>query len=128
MTITLTRAGTIRVRRVRVFTDTLSDHTSVTVAQECIQAFNDLKMGSNKQWIIFKISDDWKEIVVEETADRKEDAAAEWKDVFYQKLINAKSKNKKGEEGIGGRYAVYDVEYDAEGGEGKRYAMSSQLM
>jgi hypothetical protein len=36
------------------------------------------------------------------------------------KLINAKSKDRKGVEGIGGRYAVYDVEYDAPGGEGKR--------
>ena len=39
---------------------------------------------------------------------------------FREKLLNAKSKNKRGEEGQGGRYAVFDVEYDAEGGEGKR--------
>ena len=38
---------------------------------------------------------------------------------FREKLINAKSKNKRGEEGLGGRYAVFDVEYDT-AGEGKR--------
>lgn len=40
---------------------------------------------------------------------------------FREKLINAKSKDRKGNEGIGGRYAVFDVEYDLESGEGKRY-------
>lgn len=40
--------------------------------------------------------------------------------VFRDKLLNAKSKDRRGKEGIGGRYAVYDVEYDAPGGEGKR--------
>jgi len=39
---------------------------------------------------------------------------------FREKLLNAKSKNKKGEEGMGGRYAVFDVEYQAQGGEGVR--------
>ena len=33
--------------------------------------------------------------------------------------LNAKSKDRRGNEGIGGRYAVYDVEYDT-AGEGKR--------
>jgi cofilin len=41
-------------------------------------------------------------------------------DVFRDKLLNAKSKDRKGKEGIGGRYAVYDVEYDLPGGEGTR--------
>jgi len=40
--------------------------------------------------------------------------------VFREKLLNAKSKDRRGKEGIGGRYAVYDMEYDAPGGEGKR--------
>lgn len=39
---------------------------------------------------------------------------------FREKLLNAKSKDKKGKEGIGGRYAVFDVEYELESGEGKR--------
>lgn len=86
--------------------------SGVSVAPECITAFNDLKLGKSTKWIIYKISDDWKEIVVEETStDDNYDA-------FREKLIAAKSKDKKGKEGLGGRYAVYDVEYDA--GEGKR--------
>ncbi|KAM0721059.1 hypothetical protein Q7P37_003345 [Cladosporium fusiforme] len=90
--------------------------SGVSVAPECITAFNDLKLGKSTKWIIYKISDDWKEIVVEETStDDNYDA-------FREKLLSAKSKDKKGNEGIGGRYAVYDVEYDA--GEGKRNKIS----
>ncbi|KAF1972217.1 actin depolymerizing protein [Bimuria novae-zelandiae CBS 107.79] len=88
--------------------------SGVSVAPECISAFNELKLGKDIKYIIYKISDDWKEIVVEETS--KED---DWS-VFREKLINAKSKDKKGKEGIGGRYAVYDVSYDLESGEGTR--------
>lgn len=84
------------------------------MAPECIQAFNELKLGKSTKWIIYKISDDWKEIVVEETSTDPDYSK------FREKLLSAKSKNKRGEEGIGGRYAVFDVEYDAEGGEGKR--------
>lgn len=40
--------------------------------------------------------------------------------VFREKLLNAKSKDKKGKEGMGGRYAVFDVQYDLESGEGTR--------
>jgi cofilin len=87
---------------------------SVSVTPECITAFNELKLGKSLKWIIFKISDDWKEIVVEETSTESN------YDAFREKLLSAKSKDRKGVEGIGGRYAVYDVEYDAPGGEGKR--------
>ncbi|KAK3074429.1 hypothetical protein LTR53_008314 [Teratosphaeriaceae sp. CCFEE 6253] len=88
--------------------------SGVSVAPECIQAFNELKLGKSTKWIIYKISDDYKEIVVEETSKEAD------YNKFREKLLNAKSKNKRGEEGIGGRYAVYDFEYDAPGGEGKR--------
>jgi len=87
--------------------------SGVTVAPECIQAFNELKLGKSTKWIIYKISDDWKEIVVEEKS-----TDGDWSN-FREKLVNAKSKNKKGEEGIGGRYAVFDVAYDT-AGEGQR--------
>nr|POE78542.1 cofilin [Quercus suber] len=87
---------------------------SVSVAPECIQAFNELKLGKSTKWIIYKISDDWKEIVVEETSTDPDYSK------FREKLLNAKSKNKRGEEGMGGRYAVFDMEYDSPGGEGKR--------
>jgi hypothetical protein len=88
--------------------------SSVSVAPECIQAFNELKLGKDIKWIIYKISDDWKEIVVEETSKEANF------DVFREKLLNAKSKDRRGKEGIGGRYAVFDVEYELESGEGSR--------
>jgi len=88
--------------------------SGVSVAPECITAFNELKLGKSMKWIIYKISDDWKEIVVEETSKE-----SEWAD-FREKLLNAKSKDRKGKEGIGGRYAVFDVQYELESGEGTR--------
>ncbi|THX90619.1 hypothetical protein D6C78_09238 [Aureobasidium pullulans] len=90
----------------------VADH-SVSVSPECITAFNDLKLGKSTKWIIYKISDDWKEIVVEDSSTEANYS------VFREKLLNAKSKDRRGNEGIGGRYAVYDVEYDT-AGEGKR--------
>jgi cofilin len=84
------------------------------VAPECISAFNDLKLKKELKYIIYKISDDWKEIVVEETSTDGDYST------FRQKLLDAKSKDKKGNEVIGGRYAVFDIEYDLESGEGKR--------
>jgi cofilin len=83
-----------------------------------VTAFNELKLGKSMKWIIYKISDDWKEIVVEETSTE-----GDWS-VFRDKLLNAKSKDRKGKEGIGGRYAVFDVQYELESGEGTRYVTS----
>ncbi|KAK3632304.1 hypothetical protein LTR56_016437 [Elasticomyces elasticus] len=90
--------------------------SGVSVSPDCITAFNELKLGKGQtpKWIIYKISDDWKEIVVEETSTEADYPK------FREKLLAAKSKNKKGEEGMGGRYAVYDFEYEAPNGEGKR--------
>ncbi|OCK80806.1 cofilin [Lepidopterella palustris CBS 459.81] len=88
--------------------------SGVSVAPECISAFNELKLGKDIKWIIYRISDDWKEIVVEETSKEAN------YDVFRDKLLNAKSKDRRGNESIGGRYAVFDVQYELEGGEGKR--------
>ncbi|KAF2404623.1 hypothetical protein EJ06DRAFT_526705 [Trichodelitschia bisporula] len=88
--------------------------SGVSVAPECVQAFNELKLGKNTKWIIYKISDDWKQIVVEETSTDPD------YEVFRQKLLDAKSKDRRGKEGIGGRYAVYDVQYELESGEGTR--------
>jgi cofilin len=86
-----------------------------------VSAFNELKLGKSMKWIIYKISDDWKEIVVEETS-----TDGEWAD-FREKLLNAKSKDRKGKEGIGGRYAVFDVQYELESGEGTRYVIVLSL-
>lgn len=60
--------------------------SGVSVAPECISAFNDLKLGKSTKYIIYKISDDYKEIVVEETSKE-----GSWEE-FRNKLLNAKSK------------------------------------
>ncbi|KAM3417545.1 Cofilin [Cercospora zeina] len=94
-----------------------SSQLLVTVAPECITAFNELKLGKDTKWIIYKISDDWKEIVVEETSNDPDYSK------FREKLVSAQSKSKRGADaplGIGGRYAVFDVQYEAPGGAGQR--------
>ncbi|KAI9652402.1 MAG: cofilin [Alyxoria varia] len=87
--------------------------SGVSVTPDCITSFNDLKLGKSTKWIIYKIADDWKTIVVEETSKEADYES------FREKLLSAKSKGKDGKESIGPRYAVYDFEYDAPGGEGK---------
>jgi hypothetical protein len=71
-------------------------------------------LGKTIKFIIYKLSDDYKEIVVEEKSDD-----GKW-DTFREKLLSAKSKNKAGKEGDGPRYAVYDFEYELKSGEGRR--------
>ena len=50
--------------------------------------FNELKLNKKIKFIIYKLSDDNREVVVEEASDN-----GEW-DYFREKLINAKTKNK----------------------------------
>ena len=93
----------------------------VSVAPECVAAFNELKLGKGTiKYIIYKLSDDYKEIVVEEKS-----ADGDW-EKFQSKLMNAKA-SYKGREGKGPRYAVYDFAYELEGGEGKRSGDSAPL-
>jgi len=88
--------------------------SGATVSQECITAYNELKLNKKHKYIIFKLSDDNKEIVIEEASADKD-----WEN-FREKLINATSKNKMGKVGKGPRYAVYDFEYSLASGEGER--------
>ncbi|KAI9763008.1 MAG: cofilin [Chaenotheca gracillima] len=88
--------------------------SGVSVQPECITAFNELKLGKSTKFIIYKLSDDNKEVVVEETSQDPS-----W-DSFRNKLINAKSKDKRGNEGVGPRYAVYDFGWELASGEGTR--------
>ncbi|KAK3315149.1 hypothetical protein B0H66DRAFT_606054 [Apodospora peruviana] len=85
-----------------------------TVSQECIQAYNDLKLNKKYKYVIYKLSDDNKEIVVDSTGEDDD------YDGFREKLINAKTKSKTGAVGKGPRYAVYDFEYQLASGEGTR--------
>lgn len=88
--------------------------SGASVAQECVTAYNELKLNKKYKFIIFKLSDDDKEIVIEESSNEKD-----W-EVFREKLINATSKSKSGSVGKGPRYAVYDFEYSLSSGEGVR--------
>ena len=69
---------------------------SVTVADESLTAFNDLKLGRKYKFVIFTLND-------EKTSTEQE------YDAFLEKLPENEC-----------RYAVYDFEYDIGGGEGKR--------
>ncbi|KAL8825485.1 MAG: hypothetical protein Q9170_007773 [Blastenia crenularia] len=87
--------------------------SGVTVTPECVATFNELKLGKSIKYIIYKLSDDYTQIVVEEASTDKE-----W-ETFQNKIMNAKA-SFKGKEGKGPRYAVYDLQYELEGGEGTR--------
>jgi hypothetical protein len=88
--------------------------SGVSITADCITKFTELKLGKSIKYIIYKLSDDYKEIVVEETSEN-----GDW-DVFREKLVAAQSKNKMGKVGKGPRYAVYDFQYDLASGEGSR--------
>ena len=114
----------------------LTETHRVSISPECISKFNELKLNKTIKFILYKLSDDYKEIVVEETSDD-----GDW-DVFREKLVNAQSKTKtvclqtyrdsiwkdsevdlnveQGKIGKGPRYAVYDFNYDLASGEGSR--------
>ncbi|KAK4178516.1 hypothetical protein QBC36DRAFT_288452 [Triangularia setosa] len=94
---------------------TIFPEKTATVNEECITAYNDLKLSKKYKYVIFKLSDDNKEIVVDSTSE----TGAEYDD-FREKLINAKTKSKTGAVGKGPRYAVYDFEYNLASGEGVR--------
>jgi hypothetical protein len=60
----------------------------VQVSPECISKFNELKLNKKLKFIIYKLSDDYKEIVVEEESEN-----GDW-DFFREKLLSAESKSK----------------------------------
>ncbi|KAM0642203.1 hypothetical protein ACHAQF_003779 [Verticillium nonalfalfae] len=108
--------------------------SGASVSQECIEAYNDLKLNKKYKYIVFKLSDDNKQIVIEEASESKD-----W-ETFRERLINATSKSKtvrrrrftaqlrekmaltnfQGAVGKGPRYAVYDFQYSLASGEGER--------
>ena len=76
-----------------------------------MSTFNELKLGrGGPKYIIYKISDDQKEIVVDEIGTEAD------YDVFREKLVAKKEKSGKDRPS----YAIYDVEFELGGGEGKR--------
>jgi len=85
--------------------------SGLSVNPDCVSKFNELKLGrGGPKYIIYKISDDQKEIVVDEVGTEAD------YDTFREKLIAKKEANGKDRPS----YAIYDVEFELEGGEGKR--------
>ncbi|PWN48911.1 hypothetical protein IE53DRAFT_406867 [Violaceomyces palustris] len=76
--------------------------SGVKVSQECLEKFQELKLGKKTKYIIYTLSPDNTEIVVEKTS-----ASADY-DAFIAELPPTDC-----------RYAIYDFEYEKEG-EGKR--------
>lgn len=82
----------------------MSSHVlSVAVADESLQAFNDLKLGKKHTFILYGLNDNKTEIVVRETSSDKS------YDAFLEKLPEDDC-----------LYAIYDFEYEINGNEGKR--------
>lgn len=75
----------------------------VAVNDEALVAFNELKLGKNHKYIIYKINDAKTEIVVDHSS----------KDGAYDDFVGELPENDC-------RYAVYDFEYETASGEGKR--------
>ncbi|KAF8915340.1 hypothetical protein CPB85DRAFT_1293973 [Mucidula mucida] len=76
--------------------------SGISATPQCLEEFQTLKLGKKTKYIIYRISDDAKEIVVEKTSD-----SASYDD-FIADLPEAAC-----------RWAVYDFEFEKEG-EGKR--------
>ncbi|KAJ5160246.1 cofilin [Penicillium canariense] len=88
--------------------------SGVSVQDECLTAFNEFRLSHGKtKYIIYKIADNKKEVVLDQVGHEQD------YEVFREKL--AASKDSQGRPAP--RYAVYDVEYDLGGGEGKRSKM-----
>ncbi|KAH6669890.1 hypothetical protein B0J14DRAFT_106838 [Halenospora varia] len=89
--------------------------SGVSIHPDCVTKFNELKLNKKIKFILYKLSDDYKEIVVEEASEN-----GDW-EVFREKLVTAESINVKTKKvGKGPRYAVYDFNYDLASGEGSR--------
>ncbi|KAF9166645.1 cofilin [Actinomortierella ambigua] len=71
--------------------------SGVTAQAECVQAFNDLKLGKKYKYIIYKLSADMKSIEVEKSSDRS---------ATYDDFIGDLPKDDC-------RYAVFDFDYKA---------------
>ncbi|KAJ5152142.1 cofilin [Penicillium capsulatum] len=85
--------------------------SGVSVQDECITKFNELRLSKGKvKYVIYKISDNKKDVVVDKVGEDHD------YEVFRTDLENAKDSQGR----PAPRYATYDVEYDLGGGEGKR--------
>lgn len=79
-----------------------SQSSGVKVNPECLDSFQQLKLGKKAKYIIYKLSDDNTEIVVAKTSDSPD---------YDEFLAEFPAQDC--------RYAIYDLEFEKEG-EGKR--------
>ncbi|KAI8877121.1 hypothetical protein K501DRAFT_45371 [Backusella circina FSU 941] len=76
--------------------------SGVAVNEQCLELYQNLKIGQKYKYIIFKLSDNLKEIVVDKSAETGE----------YDEFLGSLPQDEP-------RYAVYDFDYEKPG-EGKR--------
>lgn len=89
-------------------------HSGIAISKECIQAYQELKLYKKYRFIIYKLSDDFRTVEVEELSND-----GDWEN-FREKLISAQTKSKNGSMGKGPRFAIYDFNYELSSGEGSR--------
>lgn len=82
--------------------------SGVKVQEGCAKYFNDLKMNKSYRWVVFKITDNLKEIEVECTGDPER---------TYDELVEV---FKAAEEKRECRYAVYDADFEVKDGHRKK--------
>ncbi|KAI9226912.1 MAG: hypothetical protein DHS80DRAFT_18025 [Piptocephalis tieghemiana] len=75
--------------------------TGIAVNDKCVSTFQELKLGKKIKYIIYTLSDDQTEIIVESTSEQED----------YDDFLGALPEEKC-------RYAVYDFAYETD--EGKR--------
>ncbi|KOS20498.1 Cofilin [Escovopsis weberi] len=83
----------------------MSSYSGVKIAPEVIEEFTKLKLKKAYKYIILKLSDDLKEVVVETTS-----SSEDWEE-FRNKLLEAKFKTPTGHT-KSPRYAIYDLHYE----------------
>ncbi|KAJ3267500.1 cofilin [Borealophlyctis nickersoniae] len=86
--------------------------SGVGVSSEALTLYDELKLRRKYQWIVYKISADGKEIIVDEALEFAE-AERLGTDAAYEKFVAKFPADE-------GRFAVLDVEYDAGSGDGIR--------
>eukprot|EP01113_Clastostelium_recurvatum_P021359 TRINITY_DN252_c0_g2_i2.p2 TRINITY_DN252_c0_g2~~TRINITY_DN252_c0_g2_i2.p2 ORF type:complete len:156 (+),score=36.57 TRINITY_DN252_c0_g2_i2:54-470(+) len=74
--------------------------SGVQVSDECVTKYNGLKLGHESRYILFRLSDDLREVVVDKVAP---------KDAPYSDFLDSLPANDC-------RYAVYDFDFTAEDG------------
>ncbi|RUS13465.1 hypothetical protein BC937DRAFT_95268 [Endogone sp. FLAS-F59071] len=81
--------------------------SGVSVNESCLEIFQELKLRKKYKYLVFKLSDDNKEIILEKAVEQSD----------YQEFIDQLPKDSP-------RYAVYDFEYQKTGeGEGERHKL-----